>query len=125
MLISIKKIFVITLMSALTSGVFAQTSTTKKSEVIKIEKRDSIYIQKSVASNKYLDEDDIDMIQSLLHHHNTPIEGCIAEDEVIISSSKANDDWKAFISSHDGTYYLSYVVSRGGKFVGRIDIRIN
>ena len=129
MRISIKKILVLTLMNVLTSGVNAQTMTsrTKKSDVAQIEQRDSVRISQALAKAK-LDEDDSDMVKTLLRNHNKPLEGGIAEDDVIVDGSRDGDDWRCYISNQNGgTFYLTYVVTRddGKKFVGRVDIRLN
>jgi len=102
----------------------AQTSTTKN-DVAKIEQSDSVKIAQALAKAK-LAEDDADMVKTLLRHHNKPLEGGVAEDDVIINGSKYGDNWRCYISyQNGGTYYLSYVVTREKKFVGRLDIRIN
>ena len=127
MLIRMKKILVLTLMSVLTSGVCVAQTSSKKSDVAKIEQSDSIRISQALAKSK-LDEDDADMVRSLLKHHNKPLEGGIAEDDVIVNGSKYGDYWKCYISyQNGGTFYLTYVVTRddGKKFIGRLDIRIN
>lgn len=127
MRISIKKILVLTLMSVLTSGVCIAQTSSKKSDIAKIEQSDSIKIAQAITKAR-IDEEDADMVKTLLRNHNKPLEGGIAEDDVIVNGSKYGDDWRCYITNQNGgTFYLTYVVTRddGKKFVGRVDIRLN
>lgn len=123
MKISIKSFFVIVLMSMMTSVVSAQTPTTKYN-VAKLSTEEVTRVKRLLASNHSICPEDSAMAAVLLEHNNTPEEGVIEEDEEIFSATLVNDNWIAFISYQRGSYWLSFVVTRKGKFVGRLDVMI-
>ena len=125
MKISIKKILVIVLMSAFTS-VACQAQTSKINGAVKLTAEDVAKIGRSLARNRnHIWEDDILMATDLLQQANTPIEGVVQEKGEFIEKSFPGDDWSSFISYQNGTFWLSYLVMRKEKFIGRLDIRLD
>jgi hypothetical protein len=65
------------------------------------------------------------MVISLLKQDNTPAKGVVHEAEDIVAQSRIGDDLLSYISYQDGTFWLTYFVERKGKFIGRLDVRLN
>ena len=110
-------LFAFALMSVLASGVNAQTSKTK------IEASDSAKIMAALPTAE-LTEDDKLVVEELLRNGNS-LNGGIAEDGAVISIAKYGDEWKAYISCREGSWYLTYeVFSPKGQRRGTAYIKI-
>lgn len=122
---TIVKFLVVALISVMTSGVYAQTSTTN--DVAKLSDSEVAYLLKSVSASKTLSPGDSAMVVLLLERKNVPVKDSIYEDGEIVEQSQCEDDLLIYISySHrNGVFWLSYVVSRKNNFVGRRDVRID
>ncbi|MBR1601322.1 MAG: hypothetical protein IJ677_07065 [Alphaproteobacteria bacterium] len=118
----VKRFLVILLMSIITSGVSAQAPTTKY-DIAELSTDDVARIKRYLA-NSYVDHRDSAMAVILLEQNNTPKKGVIKEDGELFPLTRVNDKWVAFISNERGCCWLSFVVTRKEKFVGRLDVRI-
>ena len=119
----IYRLFVILLVCMVTIGVKAQTSTLKN--VLKLSESDIAKIEYALKKNKNLWSGDSLMIAKLLKQDNTPIAGVVTEEEEYVTQALENDNWTAFLSYEDGSYWLNYVVKRKNKFVGSLNIRLD
>lgn len=110
-------------MSVLTS-VACQAQTPTK-DLAKLSKGDVARIEIALLRNQYIEEKDCAMVVTLLEQNNTPAKGVVNKAEDIIAHSKIGDDWLSYISYQNGTFWLTYIVERKGKFIGRLDIRLD
>lgn len=117
----IVKFLAVVLISMVASVVSAQTS--KKSDVAQLSVNDSVRIQMLIAKNRDLLDEDKAMVQDLLKQNNRPEKGVIIEDEEFRDAQKG-DEWVAYISNQHGSFWLTYVVKRKGRFIGRTDVRL-
>lgn len=121
---TIVKFLAVVLISGIASGVFAQTS--KTNDVAKLSEKDVFYLKKALSANKNLLAEDSAMVAMLLERNNLPLEYVIEEAGEVVEQSEADDVLKIYISHPSGSsYWLSYVVSRKNRFVGRLDMRLD
>ena len=118
----IVKFLAVVLISMAADVVNAQTS--KKDDVAQLSASDSVKIVKVIAKNQNLLDEDKAMVLDLLKQKNKPEKGVIIDDEEFVRKAQKGDDWTAYISNQYGSYWLTYVVRRKDKFVGRIDVRL-
>jgi hypothetical protein len=121
---TIVKFLAVVLISGIASGVFAQTS--KTNDVAKLSEKDVFYLKKALSANKNLLAEDSAMVAMLLERNNLPLEYVIEEAGEVVEQSEADDVLKIYISHPSGSsYWLSYVVSRKNRLVGRLDTRLD
>lgn len=118
----IVKFLAVVLISMAANVVNAQTS--KKDDVAQLSASDSVKIVKVIAKNQNLWDEDKAMVLDLLKQKNKPEKGVIIDDGEFVRKAQKGDDWTAYISNQHGSYWLTYVVRRKDKFVGRIDVRL-
>ena len=118
----IEKLLAIMLMSMVASVALAQAP--KRSEVANLVPSDVVRIEDALSDNPAINQADSVVVVSLLLRNNMPIRGFVAEDGEYFSKTKKGDMWIAYISRQHGTLWLSYVISRKEKFIGRVDLRL-
>ena len=114
-MLKIKNILIMVLMSAMMSGVCAQTSKTKRAEIQTVD---------SLAQDEL--ETDRMIFRSLLHHEGDSIYGCIAFDGTWFPETRRGDEWTAYLSYLGGNYYylIFEINTQAGRPVGLVKKKI-
>lgn len=124
MKISIKRFLVIALMSVIASVVSAQTPKIRY-DVARLSPKDVAKIKELLVKNQNISSEDSLMTETLLRQKNFPQRGVVYEDGDYVSDSQAGDDVISYISYQMGCFWLSHVVERKERFLGRLDTRLD
>jgi len=128
---TIKNFLVITLMSVLTSGVAAQTTSTTNDEsenepemVMILNSLEMQTIKENLkVNNRTLNFIQKDHLKDILRTGST--EGSVWKNDALVNSSRKGDEWKAYLTKKNNKFFLTYLVTRNEHLVGMSSIPLN